>query len=340
MLVHREARAQRSAACIAIAALRRHGRQRSRGDRAAEERHRQQRDGLCQSERGDRTRGDHRGELQVHEAAHLQYTAAHQRRGEVARHRPYRRILECRRQRQPAQQREHGRQLYQELQRTADHRAPRHQSCRILQARATAEEHCRDDRQVPHHGRHVRQEESSVAVQHAQAPRREHQQPHTRKHDAHERRGERASRRREARREQCHQLRGPDDADQHQRRRQQRQQREHRTGNAHRFRVAPFGAQARVHRDERRGQRAFTEEVLQQVRDAQRGTQCAASHRSPEHMRDHGVARKTEHATDQDPCRDQRGTRSARKLADGCRVVSRRHAPARPRPCHTPAAIA
>ncbi len=54
----------------------------------------------------------------------------------------------------------------------------------------------RDHRGVPHHGRGVREQEAAVAVQHAEAPGRQHEQPGAGKQNAHELdRQRRASRR-------------------------------------------------------------------------------------------------------------------------------------------------
>ena len=131
----------------------------------------------------------------------------------------------------------------------------------------------RDHRGVPHHRRRVRQQKAPVTVQDAEAPGRQHQQAGAGKQNAHELNRQLALGAVESRRDQRRSTGRGEHADEHQQRRDKRKNREHGAGD-------PVGSsrslpceQRRVDGDERRRQHAFAEQILQEVRDAERGVE-------------------------------------------------------------------
>ena len=144
--------------------------------------------------------------------------------------------------------------MHEELQQRASHGAPRRHDREIGWTEpptSPARDQRRDLRRAPDDGSGVAEEELVMAVQHAQAERAEHQQRGAREEDPHEQDRQLTLRPGEARR---------DGSDQ-ERRCQNAQQREHggderqQTGNGvcdlARFLLVSFGAQRRIHGDER-----------------------------------------------------------------------------------------
>ncbi len=122
------------------------------------------------------------------------------------------------------------------------------------------------------------------------------------------------------------------DANQHDHRHDQREQRRDRARDA--IRLAPFAAreQRRVHRDEGSGERLIAEQVLQEVRDAERGAPGVRFHLEAEVVRDDALAHQPREPAAQDADRDEergapsRGRPLARRLGRGVSRLRRQSA--------------
>ena len=121
-------------------------------------------------------------------------------------------------------------------------------------------------------------------------------------------------------RDQRNEHRRRDDADEHEHRHDERQHRADRAGDATRLLVVACSTQLRVHGNERRRQRAFAEQVLQEVRDLERRRERVGRHRS---------RRDTSRSASVERCRRvaTRGCRARRCAAPpvcaaGCRLDS------------------
>ena len=143
--------------------------------------------------------------------------------------------------------------------------------------------------EVPDDGCRVRDEEAAVAVQHAEAPRGEHEHADTGGHDLHEVGRELVSCVVEAGCDQPRQRSSRDHPEQHHRCDHRQQEGEHRVREACRCSFVLVDHR-RVHRDERRRQDALAEEVLQQVRDAQGVGERVARTAEPEAPADERLA--------------------------------------------------
>jgi hypothetical protein len=161
--------------------------------------------------------------------------------------------------------------LQGELQEAPGHRAPREIHRQPFDAVLIAEvDHRRDHRGVPGDRRRVGEEELAVAVEDAQAPRGRDEQSGAREENPHQMGGELAFRAGEARCDQRdHQGRG-EHAEHHQHRHGQREDGEEGPRHVRGRFVLTARAQPGVDGDERRRQRAFPEQVLQQVGNAER----------------------------------------------------------------------
>ncbi len=107
-------------------------------------------------------------------------------------------------------------------------------------------------------------------VQHAETPRRQHEQPGAGKQNPHEPGRQLALRALESGRQHVDHPRRREDAGQRQHRDGQREQREDRPRGLRGFLGAAARAQARIDGNERSRERALSEEVLQQVGNAER----------------------------------------------------------------------
>ena len=166
---------------------------------------------------------------------------------------------------------EHDRQLHGELQRRAENRSPCEDQREPRQRGARTErDERRDHRDVPHHAARVGQQESPMAVQDAEAPGRHGEQPRAGKQDADDPDREVALLAVESRRDRRDEQRRRDDADEHEHRDDEREQRGHRAGHAVRFAAIAAREQRRIDRNERSRERPFAEQVLQEIRDAER----------------------------------------------------------------------
>ena len=111
----------------------------------------------------------------------------------------------------------------------------------------------------------------------------------------------------EAGRDDPDQVGGGQHAGQHQHRRRQRQDRAHRAGHAPRFFLVAFRQQARVHRDEGRGEHAFAEQVLQNIGDPEGRGKGIRRVREPEVMPKDALPHQPDHAAEQDAGRHEEG---------------------------------
>jgi hypothetical protein len=159
-----------------------------------------------------------------------------------------------------------------------------------------------------------------VAVQDAEAPRRQDEQRHAREEHAHQHDGERAPLAVEAGREEIDQQRRRRDAESDERGHRQRERGAHRARDAPRAGDVALGEEPRIHRDERRREHALAEQVLQQVGNAERGLQRVGDGGVSEVVRQRALAHEAGDAAREDARRDQRreatGARRARRRVE------------------------
>ena len=140
-----------------------------------------------------------------------------------------------------------------------------------------------------------------MAVENSETPGGEHQQSGAGKQDAHQPDGEFALGAFETRRDDPDQVRRQQDTDQHEHGRGERQDRAHRSGHAAGFLLVALGEQARVHRNEGRGEHAFAEQVLQEIRDAEGGVEGIGLIELAEVVRKDALPHQSDDAADQNP---------------------------------------
>ena len=171
-----------------------------------------------------------------------------------------------------AQQRERLRHLHAICNAEPTTRCPRDRDREpVLRAARAVVEQRRDHRDVPRDRRRVRHEKFVMAVEHAEEPRRHHQQSRAGKQDAHDLDRQVALVALEAGRDHVDQIRRHQHADRDEHGDAKRHDRadapcEHVGG----FIVA-LAQQFAVNRDERRRQHALAEQILQNVGDAEAG---------------------------------------------------------------------
>ncbi len=100
---------------------------------------------------------------------------------------------------------------------------------------------------------------------------------------------------------------GKEHPEQHQHGRDQHQDGEDGGGGAGGLFVALLGVQPRIHRNERCGENAFAEEVLQHVRDAEGGLECVGSHGVAEVVGEDALAHQADDFRQQDAGGDGQG---------------------------------
>ena len=146
-----------------------------------------------------------------------------------------------------------------------------------------------------------------MAVEDAEAPRGEHQQAGARKQDADDRDRQLPLLALESRRDERDEQRRGEHAEQHERARDEREQRRHRAGDARG--LFPFLARdkRRIHGNERRGQRAFAEQVLQKIGNAEGRHERVGRIGEAEIMREEPLADKAGEPAAEDAERDERG---------------------------------
>ena len=157
-----------------------------------------------------------------------------------------------------------------------------------------------------------------MAVQDAEAPRGRDEQAGAGEQHAHEPHRQLALRAGEAGGDETDHERRREDAEQHQHRDAERQQREDRARRLRGGVVLAAGAQRRVDRDERAGERPFAEQVLEQVGDAERLVEGVGRlGLLAEIFREQRDADEARQAADEDAGAD-RGCRHARVRAAEC----------------------
>ncbi len=163
-------------------------------------------------------------------------------------------------------------------------------------------------RDVPHHRRQVRQEKAVITVQHAQTPRREDEQSGPRKQYADDRDGQIALVAGEPRRDHGAERRRREDADQHDQRDDEGQQGSDGAGHAVGVALLAAREERRVDRDERRGERPFAEQVLQEIGDPEAGGEGVGGVAlETKVMREHSLPDKAREPADEDAGGDQHG---------------------------------
>ena len=302
-----------------------HRRKRRCGDRHSEERDGQRVDDLRVTEGGDGAARQPGGDERVDVGRELYDAAARDHRQEVAHHfgdlgvaAPETETCSL------AEQLQHQGELYAELETAAADCAPRRpdRDARLIARRAgmRADDERGDDGGAPHHRRGVAEEELLMAVQHADAEGRQHQERDARKEDAHQvdREGARLSGKTGS--DGVEQPRRRQHADEREDAGDQRQ--EPGDGASHLARLFLFALrpQRRVDGNERRRQHAFAQQVLQEIRNAEsRGVRICGG-RSPEIVAKHALPHKSGEPAEKDARTDQqRGSGGARHLRrSGC----------------------
>ncbi len=282
----------------------RHLRQLRRRHRHPEEAHRQRVQHLRVGHRRDRTGRKQAREQRVHVRADLHDASPHEHRQEAPDHLPHR-TSEQRTQPQPAEQPEHRRKLDGELEQAAHHRAPCGDFRQVEAFRLPTLGHQRrDDRQVPDHRRDVGEEEPPVAVEHAETPRGEHQQSRAREENPHQPRGGLALRALESRSDDVDEPRGQQDAREHQHRDRESQERRDGARGGAGIRLSSLRPEAGVHRDERGGEHAFAEQVLEEVGNPERGVERVGRVGGAEVVGEDSIANQADDPAQQDAGRD------------------------------------
>ena len=254
--------------------------------------------------------------------AHLVDAAADHNRQEVAPDRPHVRRRDIDGQMEIRRDLQHDRQLHEKLQRAADHRPPRQHHRQARQRRAGAKhDQRRDHRNVPDHAARIGQQEFVVAVQDPEAPCGQGEHAGGREQHAHDRDRQLALTAVKAWRNQVDEQGRGDHTDEHQHGHDQAEHGENGAGDA--IRVAPFAArdERRVDGDERAGERAFAEQVLQEVGNLHRGVERVGGVASQtEVVREHALADEAGQAAEKDARGDEyRSPGSARAASGGAR---------------------
>ena len=180
----------------------------------------------------------------------------------------------------------------------------------------------RDDGAVPEDGRGVREEETAVAVEDAEAEGREDEEAGAGKEDPDEPDRQLAPLPGEAWGEDVDEERRRQDAQCRQENRQERQERSDRTCRAARLLLLPLCEKARVDGDERRRQRALAEEVLENVRGAERRPEGVRRQGAAEVVGEDPLADEPREPAQEDPCADEEGVRRRGPADPGHRSFS------------------
>src|SRR5207248_8875448 len=191
-------------------------------------------------------------------------------------------------------------------------------------ARMSAEDERGDDGSAPDLRRGVAEEEAVMAVEDTDAEGGEDEQRDAGKEDPDEDDGEGARVSVETGSDQIEQPGRRGYPDQRQRAGQKRQQPGAGAGYLARFPFFAAPAQRRIDGDEAGGEHALTEQVLQEVRDAQRGRVGVRGGRRREVIAEHALADQPGDPAQEDPCRDeQRRGAFARGYLRGGRRIGR-----------------
>ena len=162
------------------------------GHAHAEQAHGQQGEDLGRGQGGHGAGHQVAGQQQVDVGRELHHAPAGHHRPEPAHGLPHAGQVGAQREPEVGGQPAHGGQLHGELRQATGEGAPgqrRGQPGPVRHPQPGGHQGA-DLGDVPHHGRHVGEEEASVAVEHAEAPGREHQHAHPREQDAGEAHGQ------------------------------------------------------------------------------------------------------------------------------------------------------
>ena len=172
---------------------------------------------------------------------------------------------------EPRRHSQHHRKLHAKLQRASDDRSPgeQHRELRRRDPRTETDQR-RDHRDVPDNWRGVRQQETTVAVQHPKAPGRHDEQARAREKNPYNLDRELTLRAAETGGDRIDEKRCREHTHEHQHGNNHRQQRCHSAGDAVGLVTFVTREKRCIHRNERRGQRALAEQILQKVGDAKR----------------------------------------------------------------------
>ncbi len=144
-----------------------------------------------------------------------------------------------------------------------------------------------------------------MAVQDAEAPRRQHEQAGPGKEHADDVDGERALIAAKPWRNQVDEDRRRQHAHEHEHRHDQRQQRHDGAGDSIRLFLLSSRQQSRVHGNERRRERALSKQVLQKIRNAKRGVERIRLESQAEVVREDALPDQTRDAAAEDAHRHQ-----------------------------------
>ena len=167
----------------------------------------------------------------------------------------------------------HAWHLHPELQGPADHSGPGQVNGDGRQLVGAVEDERHNHREVPRDGRHVGQEKLVVRVENGQTPGREHEQTHARKQDADQLDGEPEFFTSVEHAREAHDRRREGDAEQDDDRRDHDEQAQNGAGHAVGVLLLRLLQQPGVDGYQRRRQHAFAQQVLQKIRNAQRGVE-------------------------------------------------------------------
>ena len=156
-----------------------------------------------------------------------------------------------------------------------------------------------DHSRVPHHRSGVGEEELAVAVQNAQAPGRERQQPGAGKENLNDADGQFPLAALKPRSDGVDQERRGQHAKQNQNRRGERQNGADRARHAACFLLVALRQQAAVNRNERRREDPLSKQVLQKVGDAERGAEGVGHIRKSEIVGEHALPHEAHQAAEQ-----------------------------------------
>ncbi len=221
------------------------------------------------------TRTGQRTELGIHDRGQLGHACSDHDRDPGAEHRSQLLIAMVEGKRKPLQQTSTGGQLDPDLEQATHQSAPRQRDGEIFRrgtgspGRPAPER--RDPGDVPDGGRRVRKKEAAMGVEDSKAPTRDHHEPGHREEDPDQTDRQIPSLRWKSEGDEVGDGRGQPNAQQGRHRRDGGQEPEGGAGQrAGRPGIAPLGG-AGVDRDERGGERAFAQEIADQIGNLERG---------------------------------------------------------------------
>ena len=278
-------------------------------DRHAEERDREDVERLRVAEHRDRAaRQEARDDL-VDPARDLRHAPAPHARKQVPEDRPHVRRPGVERRTERADEARHLRELDEELEEAPGDGAPGGLDRDLGSGLRPREDERGDDRAVPEDGRRVRQEEAAVAVEDAEAEGREDEEAGSGEEDPDEPYRQLAPLAREAGREEVDEEGRREDAERGEEDGEEREERPGGPRRPPRLLHPPLAEEAGVDRDERSRERAFAEEVLEDVRGAQRRPEGVGRHRAAEVVGEDALPNEPREAAQEYAGPDEEGVR-------------------------------